>query len=75
LNKIYKAILVKLGWVFAAFIAFYMVGLGLGIVPQYAKDTVQWGADNFLLIVFFVCFIIAAYLVNKHLSPKKEDHE
>ena len=76
MNKISKIILSKLIWILAAFVAFYMIGIALGIVPKYMTDTVAWFSENFTVLVIFICFMTSCYVVLQFLNRhKKKDSE
>lgn len=54
-----------------AFVIFYCIGWGLGIIPQPLKDAIQWFADNFGIIAFLLCFTLGAIIIFKILSHLK----
>ena len=71
MNKIVKVLLSKLAWIIVAFVVFYFTLSAFNLVPQGMKDMVSWLASNFTTVTFLVCFMIAAYLVNKILNRHK----
>ena len=54
-----------------AFGVFYMVGLGIGIVPQFMTEMVDWGADDFTEIVLLVCFTVGCFVVLQFIDRNK----
>jgi len=55
----------------SAFVIFYFIGFGFGIIPQPLKDGLAWTGENFTIIVFLICFSIGAFVVLKFLNYSK----
>ncbi len=51
-----------------AFVLFYLIGWGFGILPQPLVDGVTWLANNFTTIAVMFCFAIGAIVTIKVLS-------
>jgi|PlaIllAssembly_1097288.scaffolds.fasta_scaffold3661792_1 hypothetical protein len=58
-----------------ALVVFYMIGIGLGIMPEYMKSMLNWGADNFTEIVLLVCFTVGCYVVLQFINRNKHRGE
>jgi uncharacterized membrane protein len=71
MNKIVKVLLSKLAWIIVAFVVFYFTLSAFNLVPQPMQDMVAWLASNFTTITILICFMVAAYLVNKILNRHK----
>lgn len=65
-----KSIASKLAWTILAFIVLYLVASAFNLVPQNMKNTVNWGASNFGLIVFLLCFFMVFCLIIRFTKRK-----
>ena len=74
-GSIVKAILSKLIWIVLAFVVFFFIGDGMGIIPQSVKSSISWLGENFTALALLTCFLTVAFLINKGLSRKKQRFE
>lgn len=68
--NIKKSIASKLLWMILAFVIFYIIGDSLHIIPQSVKDLIDWGASNFELVVFLICFVLVVSLIRTFKKNK-----
>jgi ABC-type transport system involved in multi-copper enzyme maturation permease subunit len=58
-------------WTILAFVIFYLIGSAFNFIPQSIQDIVNWGSENFTTIVFAICFLTAAWLIERILESRK----
>ena len=73
-KKVKKSIANKFAWTILSFIVLYLVASAFNLVPQSMKNTVNWGASNFGLIVFFLCFSMVFFLIIRFTKRSKKSN-
>jgi preprotein translocase subunit YajC len=53
----------------------YFIADSLHILPSTAKNVVSWGAGNFNMIVFLICFILIVYLIGLFIKRKGKNQQ
>ena len=53
------------------FMLIYLIGSGLGIMPQSVKDSAAWLGDNFTSLASVFCFCLGCYVFLQFLTYRK----
>jgi hypothetical protein len=64
-----KSIIIKLLWLGLIIAIFYLVALIQ--IPDGVKDTVNWFGENFTVICFTACFLMASYVALQILKRRE----